>query len=429
MKETTITVNDLWKRYHLGDIDAGSLKEDVQRWWDRRVLRKASALPLIQENDLSGIQQGSEFWALQGIEFTVKKGEVLGIIGKNGAGKSTLLKILSRISRPTRGTIRGTGSIASLLEVGTGFHEELTGRENIFLNGNILGMSNREIRGKFDDIVDFSGISRFIDTPVKRYSSGMYVRLAFAVAAHLNPDILVLDEVLSVGDEEFQERCLAKIHQVAVSQGCTIIYVSHNIPTVEQLCSRAILLNQGRISEQGSPKKVIDAYYGLLGKRQFFQSWDDHTEGPGNDTIRIEEVSLHPRLTSPDAEIDVRTPLGITFRFRLLVPGIDLSVGIHLFSRTTEECIFDVPSPSRVLDAGFYEGRSEIPGSLLNDGEYYVSIIFVKDTLDQIFYLEKCLCFEVKDYRGNIRFQGKWMGHVRPRFPISITPQSPSTHA
>lgn len=431
MQQPVIIVEDVWKRYQLGDIDAGNLKEDVQRWWTKRVLGKRAPTQevVVDENDLSGKSRGQDFWALKEISFEVGKGEVFGIIGKNGAGKSTLLKLLSRISRPTSGIIRGEGNMASLLEVGTGFHEELTGRENIFLNGNILGMSNREIKRNFDDIVDFSGVARFIDTPVKRYSSGMYVRLAFAVAAHLNPDILVVDEVLSVGDAEFQEKCMAKMHDVATSRGCTIIYVSHNISSVQQLCNRAILLKQGHIVDEGTPRKVINSYYELLGKRRFYQSWGKQDDGPGNEVIRIKKVALFPELAIPGAEIDVRTPVRIEFAFRLLTPGVELSVGIHLFFRATDECVFDVPSPSRVLPDGIYEGSCTIPGHFLNDGAYYVSIIFVRNTLDPIYYLEKCLSFEVMDYRGTIQYQGKWMGHVRPSFPIQITPKASEIHA
>jgi lipopolysaccharide transport system ATP-binding protein len=421
MKHAAIIVEDLWKRYQLGDIGAGNLKEAMQGWWDRRILGKAlpAADGLTGDNDLSGTNPTQDFWALKNISFEVTKGEVFGIIGKNGAGKSTLLKLLSRISRPTRGVIRGTGTIASLLEVGTGFHEELTGRENIFLNGNILGMSNREIRGKFDAIVDFSGISKFIDTPVKRYSSGMYVRLAFAVAAHLNPDILVLDEVLSVGDTEFQEKCLTAIQELAGSGDCTVIYVSHNLSSVLQLCNRAMLLHQGQMATVGLPRQVVDTYFKSMGKLNFHRCWENPGEAPGNEIIRMKKVALTPELSGQQRVIDVRTPLHIHFEFRNLSPGIDLSVGIHLFTGPGE-CVFDVPSASRILGEGDYAGSCTIPGHFLNDGAYYISIIFVKNTLEQVYYLEKCLAFEIADHRGTIQWKGKWMGAVRPQFPIQI---------
>jgi lipopolysaccharide transport system ATP-binding protein len=430
MKQTAVIVEDLWKCYRLGNMDAGNLKQEIQDWWGKYILKKNNKLTdrVIDENDLAGTPEIKDFWALQDINFEVHQGEVFGIIGKNGAGKSTLLKLLSRISRPTRGVIRGNGSVASLLEVGTGFHEELSGRENIFLNGNILGMSNREIRRKFDDIIDFSGVGKFIDTPVKRYSSGMYVRLAFAVAAHLNPDILVVDEVLSVGDTEFQEKCVAKMHDIALSQGCTIVYVSHNIPSVLDLCNRALLLKQGRMAAIGPSRQVVNTYFELLGKHNFFRSWEKHTDAPGNELIRLRRVELKPELLEGEATIDVRTPLHIHFEFSNFSPGIRLSVGIHLFTRQGE-CIFDVPSPSGILAEGNYEGTCTIPGQFLNDGEYYISIIFIKNTNEQIFYLEKCLAFEVADYRGDIQWKGKWMGSVRPHFPIQIVRKTNSIHA
>jgi lipopolysaccharide transport system ATP-binding protein len=419
MEQTVLEVEHVGKMYRLGDIGAGSLKEEAHRWWDRVVRGKTDAGADAGENDLSGSADEKAFWALRDISFRVRQGEVLGIIGKNGAGKSTLLKILSRISRPTCGTITGRGRVASMLEVGTGFHQELTGRENIFLNGNILGMGNREIRAKLDAIIDFSGIHKFIDTPVKRYSSGMYVRLAFAVAAHLDPDILILDEVLSVGDTEFQEKCLAKMQEIVSSQGCTILYVSHNMHSIMQLCHRAILLKQGRMACEGAPTDVVSAYYNLLGKRQLHQSWEP-AKAPGNGSIRMSKVKLQPAFAGGQQHIDVRTALDIRFEFLSLSPDLDLSIGIHLFT-AWDECIFDISSPSSVLAAGKYEGCCRIPGNFLNDGEYYISIIFSAASGQQLLYLQKCLVFDVADYRDGGGWKGKSMGYVRPLFPVHIT--------
>jgi lipopolysaccharide transport system ATP-binding protein len=430
MSKPIITVEGIWKQYRLGDTNAASLKEEVHQFWKKHILR-TKALPSgnpARDNAHRTAENAKHFWALKDINFTVAPGETLGIIGKNGAGKSTLLKLLSRISRPTRGTIRGVGKIASMLEVGTGFHEELTGRENIFLNGNIMGMSNREIKSKLDQIVDFSGISQFIDTPVKRYSSGMYVRLAFAVAAHLDPDILILDEVLSVGDTEFQDKSLRKMRDIATNTGCTILYVTHNIATVSQLCQRALLLQDGQIKAEGEPKSIVDLYCELMGRRHFHRQWD-RLNAPGNGIIKMKRVSLRPGSADPGL-IDVRTPIHIYFEFLALKPGINLSIGIHLFT-AMDECIFDVTSKPMVIPAGEFEGSCTIPGNFLNDGHYYISIIFVKDTLEGIFYLEKCLTFDVADYRGNIQWQGKWMGAVRPDFPVVFHPkvrQMPGLH-
>jgi lipopolysaccharide transport system ATP-binding protein len=255
-----IVIEDLWKEYRLGVIGHGTLTHDLQSWWARARGKEdpnAKMKPFLagQEKQVDG----DHFWALRGINLEVIEGEILGIIGKNGAGKSTLLKVLSRVTAPTRGTIKVKGRIASLLEVGTGFHPELTGRENIFMNGAILGMSKKEIFEKLDEIIEFSGVEQFIDTPVKRYSSGMYVRLAFAVAAHLETEILVVDEVLAVGDAEFQNKCLGKMNEVA-GDGRTVLFVSHNLEMIEKLCLKAVLLMNGQISISGSTQAVLNSY-------------------------------------------------------------------------------------------------------------------------------------------------------------------------
>lgn len=420
MGEPIITVDGIWKKYRLGDTNAATLKEEAHQFWKKRLYRRRQSPADRVNDDRLPREDGDHFfWALKDISFEVHPGEVLGIVGKNGAGKSTLLKLLSHISKPTRGVIRGRGKVASMLEVGTGFHEELTGRENIFLNGNILGMSNEEIKRKIDQIIDFSGIERFIDTPVKRYSSGMYVRLAFAVAAHLDPDILILDEVLAVGDTEFQEKSLRKMNEIATQSGCTVIYVTHNIPTVLQLCRRVILLKEGQIAGEGQPNEIVNMYYALLGKRSFHHRWDPQNDAPGNERLRVTQVFLKPELPGPEAEIDVRTPLHIHFEFINYIPKISLSIGIHLFT-AMDECIFDVSSASQCITEGAFRGSCLIPGKFLNDGSYYISVIFMKDTEEQVFYLQKCLTFDVADYRGDIKWQGKWMGAVRPDFPVTF---------
>jgi lipopolysaccharide transport system ATP-binding protein len=271
---TVIEVDDVWKKYRLGIIGTGTLRHDFERWWHRvrgkpdphskvdqmakAESRKAKVESPSGESD--GDLGDDEMWALRGVSFEVKQGEILGIIGRNGAGKSTLLKILSRVTAPTSGEVRVRGRIASLLEVGTGFHPELTGSENVFLNGAILGMTKAEIRKKFDEIVDFAGVERYMDTPVKRYSSGMYVRLAFAVAAHLEPEILIVDEVLAVGDAEFQKKCLGKIGDVA-HEGRTVLFVSHNMNAITALCPKVIVLKQGRVIFNGKAEESLN-YYG-----------------------------------------------------------------------------------------------------------------------------------------------------------------------
>ena len=257
--DVVIRVEGLWKQYRYGSISHATLRKDIQTWWARVRGKEDPNLPIDQINLAKNQERGTKnaeeddrFWALRDVSFDVKQGEVLGIIGRNGAGKSTLLKIMSRVTAPTKGMIKIKGRTASLLEVGTGFHPELTGRENIFLNGAILGMTKDEIKRKFDEIVAFAEVEKFIDTPVKRYSSGMYVRLAFAVAAHLEPEILILDEVLAVGDADFQKKCLGKMQDVA-EHGRTVLFVSHNMTSVRALCSRVILIDKGMVVMDGQP--------------------------------------------------------------------------------------------------------------------------------------------------------------------------------
>ena len=257
MSDTVIKVESIGKLYKLGEIGTGTMSQDLNRWW-ARVRGKEDPFAIIGEtNDRTSKGNSDWVWALKDINFEVKQGEVLGIIGRNGAGKSTLLKILSKVTTPSTGRIKTKGRIASLLEVGTGFHPDLTGRENIFLNGAILGMDKAEIRSKFDEIVDFSGVERYIDTPVKRYSSGMYVRLAFAVAAFLEPEILIIDEVLAVGDAEFQKKCLGRMKDVSVNDGRTVLFVSHNLAAVKQLCNHGLLMKNGAVYFDGDINKTL----------------------------------------------------------------------------------------------------------------------------------------------------------------------------
>ena len=256
-----IKVQDIGKQYRLGQVGTGTISHDLNRWWSKIRGKEDPYLKIGEVNDRT-IKGKSEYvWALQHINFDVQQGEVLGIIGRNGAGKSTLLKILSRTTAPSTGEIKIKGRVASLLEVGTGFHPELTGRENIYLNGAILGMSRHEITRKFDEIVEFTGVEKYIDTPVKRYSSGMYVRLAFGVAAHLESEILIVDEVLAVGDADFQQKCLGKVKDVSTNEGRTVLFVSHNMGTILQLCQSCVLLKNGQIGAIGKPKDLVEQYY------------------------------------------------------------------------------------------------------------------------------------------------------------------------
>lgn len=259
MSNIAISVENISKQYRLGEVSTGTLSHDINRWWAKLRGKEDPFLKVGEANDRASKGTSDFVWSLKDVNFDVQQGEVLGIIGRNGAGKSTLLKILSKVTQPTTGNIKVKGRIASLLEVGTGFHPELTGRENIFLNGAILGMTKSEIKRKFDEIVDFSGVERYVDTPVKRYSSGMYVRLAFAVAAHLEPEILIVDEVLAVGDAEFQKKCLGKMKDVS-GEGRTVLFVSHNLPSLKAICNRGVLLKNGRVEFAGDINNSIEVY-------------------------------------------------------------------------------------------------------------------------------------------------------------------------
>jgi lipopolysaccharide transport system ATP-binding protein len=416
MSDIVIQAENISKLYHLGKIGSGSLRRDIQFWWDQNVLRKEDPTKYIIDG--KKIDNTEVVWALKNIEFEIKQGESLGIIGHNGAGKSTLLKILSRIVKPTEGVIRGRGRISSLLEVGTGFHADLTGRENIFISGHILGMKKAEILKKFDEIVDFSGVEAFIDTPVKRYSSGMYVRLAFAVAAHLEPDILIVDEVLAVGDADFQKKCLGKMNDASSKSGRTVIFVSHNLQAVNNLCSQAIWLDKGSLRSRGNTKSVINDYLNTLQnkswKKQFILD-----EAPGNEFIKMLDVELVPHFNDTYSVIDIRVPLTVKFRFYNESNDIMLAAGVHLFT-ISGECIFDVSDDPILCKKGIIEGECTIPGDFLNNGSYYISIIFVEDSSKQLYYYEEALSFDVEDYRENINWYGQWMGYVRPKFPVRL---------
>ena len=300
MSDTVISVENVTKTYRLGQIGGGTLKEDVSRWWAKLRGKPDPLLKIGQEHHAR--KMGEQFWALNDVSFQVKQGEVVGIIGRNGAGKSTLLKILSQVTMPTSGQIKVKGRIASLLEVGTGFHPELTGRENVFLNGAILGMTKAEIRKKFDEIVAFSEIEEFIDTPVKRYSSGMYVRLAFAVAAHLEPEILICDEVLAVGDAQFQKKCIGKMKDVS-KVGRTVLFVSHNMAAISSLCTSGIAMKGGTITTIGSVSTAVEAY--LSETKISGLSWDRKDSKASASPVFFKSISLKLEGAQPSISLCV----------------------------------------------------------------------------------------------------------------------------
>jgi lipopolysaccharide transport system ATP-binding protein len=355
------------------------------------------------------------FWALRDVSFEVAQGEVVGIIGGNGAGKSTLFKILSRITEPTVGRAEIRGRVGSLLEVGTGFHPELTGRENTFLNGAILGMTRQETARKFDEIVAFAEVERFIDTPVKHYSSGMYLRLAFAVAAHLEPEILIVDEVLAVGDAAFQKKCLGKMGDVA-RQGRTVLFVSHNLLAVESLCQRAIWLQGGRIQEQGPAGRVISQYLGSNAGEVTERLWEDPLQAPGNEAVRLRRAAVRPVRGAPSDPITVRSDFVMEFEYWNYLPGASLNLSLHVYNEQGI-MVFNAgplgePPP---FDVGVYRDVCHVPGDLMNDGSYSVELLVVRDQHVVVYTHSELLQFEVQDsIDGRGLWHGEWPGAVRP---------------
>lgn len=417
-----IKVENLSKQYRLGTIGAGTLKHDVNRAWHRLRGKEDPYITLGESNDRSTKSESKSayVWALKDINFDIEQGDVVGIIGRNGAGKSTLLKILSRTTSPTTGSVKIKGRVASLLEVGTGFHGELTGKENIFLNGAIMGMNKAEIKRKLDEIIDFAGVERYIDTPVKRYSSGMFVRLAFGVAAHLEPEILIMDEVLAVGDAEFQKKALGKMKDVSVNEGRTVLFVSHNMTAIKNLCRNVLFMQNGRIHAFGSTETVVNNYLSMENKNaEMIQSYASQEEAPGNEEIKMKRIEVVPMLQSEDELLTVNTPVNIEFEFWNNIPGKLINLSLVLLT-PTQECVFNVGTKASHLQQGLYKGICHIPGNLLNDGMYIVSMMVVGDRSSSLYYFENAVSFEVHEKREASAWHAKWIGIVRPQMEFSL---------
>jgi lipopolysaccharide transport system ATP-binding protein len=412
---TTVVIHGegLGKSYHRGALQQSTLLRDQLS----RVLR--SPLSVFRR------PKDETFWALKDVSLEVREGEVLGLIGRNGAGKTTLLKILSRITKPTTGWAEIHGRVGSLLEVGTGFHPELTGRENTYLSGAILGMGKSEIRRKFDEIVAFAEIERFIDTPVKHYSSGMFVRLAFAVAAHLEPEILFVDEVLAVGDAAFQKKCLKKMGDVS-KQGRTVVFVSHNMIATKSLCDRVVWLDEGSVLQDGPAEPTISAYLGRSAKPSSQCFWPDPKDAPGNDIVRIRKISIHldcEKAAVGDSDvgaITVRTPVVMRFEYWNLHPGAALSLSLHIYdgAGTRAFATFPLHEPlwnGRGFPAGLFCSSCHIPADLLNAGTYRVQLLVVRDQAFEVFNMEDAFVFEVQEARfESVKWYGNIPGVVRP---------------
>ncbi len=418
-----IEVENLSKSYKLGEFSSGSLGQDVKRKMASFFNKNDDEL-IDEVNDRTVKTASNTVWSLKGITFKIEKGDTLGIVGRNGAGKSTLLKILSQITAPSSGEIRMKGKVASLLEVGTGFHPDLSGRDNIFLNGTILGMRREEIARKFDAIVDFSGVEKYIDTPVKRYSSGMYVRLAFAVAAHLESDILIVDEVLAVGDAEFQKKCIGKMSSVSETEGKTIIFVSHNLQAVRQLCKSAIMLENGRLIADGDSTSVLKRYTSIKEEKAFSVSFDGEK---GNDFFNLRSLSILDTDNNVAKEYDISKGYFAEFIYTVKkATRVKLSFIISAQDGTTlfgslnnhETDFYDV-----VQEPGNYRSVIELPANFFNNGTYAISLASFMDYQEN-FNLENLLVFETnddgilkKDYLGNFG------GYFRPKLSWKTSKQ------
>ena len=392
-----IRVDGLSKLYRLGLVGTRTIAEDLNRLWARFTGKEDPYLKIGETNNRI-VKGKTEFvWALNDINFKVNHGERFGIIGKNGAGKSTLLKILSRVASPTKGSVKVKGRVASLLEVGTGFHPELTGRDNIFLNGSILGMTQNEIKGKFDSIVDFSGVERYIDTPVKRYSSGMYVRLAFAVAAHLEPEILIVDEVLAVGDAEFQKKCLGKMHDVSENEGRTVLFVSHNLQAIKNLCQKTIILNNGELFASGSTEETLNSYNELVRDIKI----DSKTEvnnilnRRGNGNIRFTGIEVIDSEGNKRFKYDLGESIRIKISYEVFKEMKGIRIIVALLSGLSRECltVANFELTKKMINPGSKgEFEVEFPDINIKPGEYplYFELIdselngYSKDVLDDL---------------------------------------------
>lgn len=411
-----LKAENISKQYRLGQVGTGTLSHDLNRMWHRMRGKEDPYLKIGEANNRAEKGESEYVWSLQNINFEIDEGDAVGIIGRNGAGKSTLLKLLSKVTKPTTGKIYTRGRIASLLEVGTGFHPEMTGRENVYLNGAILGMTRKEISRKFDEIVDFSGVERYIDTPVKRYSSGMYVRLAFAVAAHLESEILIVDEVLAVGDAEFQKKCLGKMGDVTKGEGRTVLFVSHNMTAVKELCTKGILLNQGTLEYEGSVLNTIIEYQKNSASATSYHYNGIIDEAEGNENIRIKEFSVAPVNGNI---IDIDSGIRVKLVFKNFVPNINLGVTFEL-KNYEELIIFHVGKIiSEHSKSGDYSLEFDIPSGLLNAGNYYFRLIFGQNQTTVLYAVDNMVGFEVENVKVGAKMH-IYPGIIRPHFDYKI---------
>ncbi|MBM7417830.1 MULTISPECIES: ABC transporter ATP-binding protein [Chryseobacterium] len=413
-----LKAENISKQYRLGQVGTGTLSHDLNRFWHTVRGKEDPYLKIGEANDRSTKGISDYVWSLQDINFEIKQGDAVGIIGRNGAGKSTLLKLLSKVTKPTTGKIYTNGRIASLLEVGTGFHPEMTGRENVYLNGAILGMTRKEIKRKFDEIVDFSGVERYIDTPVKRYSSGMYVRLAFAVAAHLESEILIVDEVLAVGDAEFQKKCLGKMGSVTKGEGRTVLFVSHNITAIKELCNTGILLDKGRLINQGDVNQCIIEYQKNSDIKFSYNSKEDH-EIFENEKIKVNLYKTEP--INGDI-IDIKSGILVTVSFTSKLESINLDLSFML--KNSQD--LTVMSTGLVLtqnkdsQKGEFTVSFEIPPYTLNEDSYYFDFFWGVNR-SEIAYRTESFGFEIHGMKNQFGEIVKSPGVLFPKIVHKVS--------
>jgi lipopolysaccharide transport system ATP-binding protein len=423
---TAIEFNHVGKQYRLGLVSTKTLSHDLDRWWQTAVLKKEDPYLLVGETNDRTVTGDSEYvWALRDIDFKVEQGDVVGIIGKNGAGKSTLLKLLSKVTGPSVGTIRARGRIGALLEVGTGFHSELTGRENIYMNGAIMGMNKQEITSKLDEIIDFSGCERYIDTPVKRYSSGMKVRLGFAVAAHLEPEILVVDEVLAVGDAEFQKKAIGKMKDVSSTEGRTVLFVSHNMTSIRALCKHGIILQNGLLVDQGEIDPIVTHYLRGDSSVDNYKSWKEPEIGING--FELLEFGIRKKGSDFSETIRMDHEMEIVIRYRLKKEFDRFWITMHLKNDQGNR-VFSFGGGGRCYDfhheTGEYEQSCIIPANFLNWGNYSIDFLaFTRDRhLLPLANESDLISFTVGNKQVAIGgYMGREPGDITPKFDFIET--------
>jgi len=409
-----IRAENISKQYRLGEVGTGTITHDLNRAWAKLRGKEDPFLKIGESNDRSSKGESDYVWSLKDINFEIEKGDAVGIIGRNGAGKSTLLKLLSRVTKPTTGHFEVQGRIASLLEVGTGFNPEMTGRENIFLNGAILGMRRQEIKRKFDEIVDFAGVERYIDTPVKRYSSGMYVRLAFAVAAHLESEILIVDEVLAVGDAEFQKKCLGKMGDVSKGEGRTVLFVSHNMAAVKTLCNNGILLQNGLVSYVGDVDSCVSHY--LDNSKE--GSYNSRILDLGNEVIQLHKIQVQNVNTSRPEIIDENKEIELVTEFILNSPNpANYHITFHLINEMGEG-LFSFSNGGIIpLKSGINKLKCKFPKNFFQSATFSLNFFCIQDNSKAILVENDVFNFKVQDGQRELGvYMGREPGYIKPKF-------------